>query len=67
MTTAPDITCEEYYVGQTGSFMLLDAFYNPIETVQGRIVQLMDGKDSLYAMIETERGVRPARLCPYEN
>lgn len=56
-------TDEDFRVGQEGEFQLYDAFHRPIETVQGRIVQLMDGKDCLYALIETKRGVRPGRLC----
>lgn len=54
---------ETFRVGQEGEFELFDAFHRPIETVQGKIVHLMDGKDSLYALIETKRGIRPGRLC----
>ena len=54
---------ESYRVGQEGEFLLYDSFHNPIETVKGTIVKLMDGEDSLYAIIETERGMRPGRLC----
>jgi hypothetical protein len=52
-----------FKVGQEGEFLLYDSFHNPIETVRGKIVKLMDGKDSLYAILETEQGMRPARLC----
>ena len=52
-----------FQVGQIGEFTIYNSFHEPIETVRGRIVKLMDGKDSLYALIETERGMRPARLC----
>lgn len=53
-----------FFVGQEGEFLLLDSCLQPIETVKGKIVRLMEGNgpDSLYAMIMTERGVRPARL-----
>jgi hypothetical protein len=54
---------ESYRVGQEGEFLLYDSFHKPIETVKGKIVKLMDGEDSLYAVIETERGMRPGRLC----
>lgn len=54
---------EDFQVGQEGEFLLYDSFHEPIETVRGKIVKLMDGKDSLYAILETERGMRPARLC----
>jgi hypothetical protein len=54
---------ESYRVGQEGEFLLYDSFHKPIETVKGKIVKLMDGEDSLYAIIETERGIRPGRLC----
>lgn len=54
---------KEFRVGQTGEFTIYNSFHEPIEKVRGRIVRLMDGKDSLYALIETERGMRPARLC----
>lgn len=52
-----------FQVGQEGEFLLYDSFHNPIETVRGKIVKLMEGKDSVYAILETERGMRPARLC----
>jgi hypothetical protein len=55
---------EGFHVGQEGEFLLLDAFNQPIESVQGEIVQLMEGKNSLYAMIMTARGLRPGRLAP---
>lgn len=54
---------EDFQVGQEGEFLLYDSFHKPIEKVRGKIVKLMDGKDSLYAILETERGMRPARLC----
>lgn len=57
----------EYQVGQEGEFLLYDSFHHPIETVKGKIVRLMDGEDSLYAIIETERGMRPGRLCRSAN
>ncbi len=55
----------EFFVGQEGEFLLLDSFSNPIETVTGKILRLMEGNhtDALYAMIQTERGIRPARLA----
>ncbi len=53
---------EGYYVGQKGDFWLHDSFKRPIEKVRGEIISLMEGKDSLYAMLRTERGTRPARL-----
>jgi hypothetical protein len=53
----------DYHVGQAGEFLLLDAFNQPIESVHGQIVRLMEGKNSLYAMIQTERGLRPGRLA----
>lgn len=53
---------EDFWVGQEGEFLLYDSFHRPIETVQGKIVKLLEGKDSLYALIETERGIRPGRL-----
>lgn len=53
---------QEFCIGQEGEFLLYDAFHRPLETVQGKIVKLMDGKDALYALIETERGIRPGRL-----
>jgi hypothetical protein len=55
----------DFFVGQEGEFILLDSFSNLIEKVSGRIVRLMEGKNgrSIYAMISTERGVRPARLA----
>ncbi|NIQ94552.1 MAG: hypothetical protein GWN87_10295 [Desulfuromonadales bacterium] len=54
----------EYFVGQRGEFLVLDAFCNPIETVRGEIVKVMPSQnsDSVYAMIATERGIRAARL-----
>ena len=55
-------TKEDFWVGQEGEFLLYDSFHHPIGTVHGKIIQLMDGKDSLYALIETKRGVRPGRL-----
>jgi hypothetical protein len=51
-----------FRVGQQGEFELLDASYRPYLTVAGTIVKLMAGEDALYALIETETGVRPARL-----
>jgi hypothetical protein len=56
----------DYHVGQAGEFLLLDAFNQPIESVHGEIVQLMEGKNSLYAMIQTARGLRPGRLASAE-
>jgi hypothetical protein len=53
---------EGYHVGQKGDFWLHDSFKQPIEKVRGEIVSLMEGKDSLYAMLRTERGLRPGRL-----
>jgi hypothetical protein len=55
----------DFFVGQEGEFLLLDSFSNLIEIVTGKIIRLMDGKNghSLYAMISTERGIRPARLA----
>ena len=55
----------DFYVGQEGEFLLLDSFSNPIETVTGKILRLMAGNhtDVLYAMLQTERGIRPARLA----
>ncbi|MEJ2471775.1 MAG: hypothetical protein P8Y91_08745 [Desulfuromonadales bacterium] len=54
----------EFFVGQKGDFLLLDSFGQPIETVAGEIVRLMDGRASgqIYAMIKTAEGLRPARL-----
>jgi len=54
---------DKYYIGQVGDFLLYDSFYNPIERIHGKIVNLMDGQKALYALIETERGIRPARLA----
>ena len=53
-----------FFVGQKGCFTLLNSLLDPIENVNGEIVQLMAGKNtnSLYGMILTERGIRPARL-----
>ncbi len=51
-----------YYVGQKGDFWLHDSLKRPIEKVRGEIVSLMEGKDSLYAMLRTDRGMRPGRL-----
>lgn len=55
----------DFFVGQEGDFLLLDSFSDLIEVVNGEIVQLMEGENanSVYAMILTERGVRPARLA----
>lgn len=55
----------DFFVGQKGHFMLLDSFKEPIEAVNGEIVQLMEGKEStlIYAMILTQNGTRPARLA----
>ena len=54
----------EFFVGQEGEFQLLDSFSNPIETVEGEIVRIMESENSnsIYAMIATKRGVRPGRL-----
>jgi len=54
----------EFFVGQEGEFQLLDSFSNPIEIVAGKIVKIMksENSNSVYAMIATERGIRPARL-----
>jgi hypothetical protein len=57
----------DYHVGQAGDFLLLDAFNQPIEAVYGEIIQLMEGTNSLYAMIRTERGLRPGRLAPVQD
>lgn len=57
----------DYHVGQAGDFLLLDAFNQPIEAVHGEIVQLMEGQNSLYAMIRTARGLRPGRLAAAEH
>lgn len=54
---------QEFCVGQEGKFLIYDAFHEPIETIHGKIVQLMEGQESLYALIQTKRGLRPARLC----
>lgn len=51
-----------FQVGQEGEFLLHDAFKRPIETVRGTIVTLMEGESSLYAMLRTDRGLRPGRL-----
>lgn len=51
-----------YHVEQEGEFILYDSLHRPIETVEGKIVALIEGEQSFYAMIETERGVRPGRL-----
>jgi hypothetical protein len=53
----------DFHVGQAGEFLLLDAFNQPIEAVEGEIVRLMKGETALYAMIQTERGLRPGRLA----
>lgn len=54
----------EFFIGQEGEFQLLDSFSNPIEIVEGKIVKIMESENSnsVYAMIATERGIRPARL-----
>jgi hypothetical protein len=54
---------QDFHVGQAGEFLLLDAFNQPLEAVHGKIVQLMEGETALYAMIQTERGLRPGRLA----
>lgn len=51
-----------YYVGQEGEFLLHDSFSQPIETVRGKIVTLVEGQSSLYALLRTDRGIRPGRL-----
>lgn len=55
----------DFFVGQEGEFALLDSFSNLIEMVNGRILRLMAGENagSVYALIITERGIRPARLA----
>lgn len=55
-------TAGGFHVGQEGEFLLHDAFKRPIEKVRGKIVTLMEGENSLYAMLRTERGLRPGRL-----
>lgn len=52
-----------FHVDQKGEFVLYDSLHRPIEKVEGKIVALMEGDNSFYAMIETERGVRPGRLA----
>lgn len=52
----------EFHVGQEGEFVLHDAFKRPIEKVRGKILTLMEGETALYAMLRTERGLRPGRL-----
>jgi hypothetical protein len=51
-----------YHVGEEGEFTVHDAYNQPIETIRGKILNLIEGEKSLYAMIRTDRGVRPARL-----
>lgn len=51
-----------FYVGQEGEFEILDTLARPIETVQGRITELIEGEESLYALIRTEKGLRPGRI-----
>lgn len=54
-----------FFVGQKGEFTLLDSSRQPIETVHGEIVRLMKDQQGreVYAMLDTERGIRPARLA----
>ncbi len=54
---------EGFYVGQEGEFLIHDSLKRPIERIRGKIITLMGGKTaSLYAMVQTERGMRPGRL-----
>ncbi len=53
---------EGFHVGQEGEFLLHDSFKRPLELVRGKIVSLIEGKSSLYALLQTEKGVRPGRL-----
>ena len=53
---------EGFYVGQEGEFLLRDSNKNPMYSVRGKILKIMEGKSSLYAMIQTESGLRPGRL-----
>ena len=52
-----------FHVDQEGEFVLYDSLSRPIEKVEGKIVALMEGEKAFYAMIKTERGVRPGRLA----
>ncbi|MFA5515535.1 MAG: hypothetical protein WDA20_04545 [Desulfuromonadales bacterium] len=57
------MTKEGFFVGQEGEFLIHDSRKMPIERVKGKIVSLMEGDtSSLYAMLQTDRGVRPGRL-----
>ena len=64
MDTQEQESKADFFVGQKGEFLLLDSFRNPIEIVKGKILQVMEGKNakSIYVIILTERGIRPARL-----
>ena len=53
---------EGFHVGQEGDFIIRDSLKQPIETVRGKIISLMEGSNALYAMLQTDRGVRPGRL-----
>lgn len=53
---------EGFHVGQEGEFLLHDSFRRPMETVRGQIVTLVRGESSLYALLKTDRGIRPGRL-----
>ena len=53
---------EGFHVGQEGEFLLHDSFKRPLERVRGKIVSLIEGKGSLYALLQTDNGVRPGRL-----
>ena len=54
---------EGFYVGQEGEFLLRDSNKKPMYSVRGKILKIMEGKSSLYAMIQTESGLRPGRLA----
>lgn len=56
------MTKEGFHVGQEGDFLLHDSLRQPIETIHGKIVSLMEGESSLYALLRTDRGIRPGRL-----
>ena len=53
---------EGFHVGQEGEFLLHDSRKRPIEMVRGKIVTLVEGERSLYAMLQTDNGMRPGRL-----
>ncbi len=52
----------KYFVGQEGDFETLDSFGNPREKLAGRILQLTDSRDALYATIDDGRQTVSVRL-----